>query len=81
MKKIKSILKIENLANFVKKTFVSNDKKYRNHAHKTGKSRGAAHNKCKLLYQDPQHIPLIFHNLSCCDAHLFVKNLGKTPER
>ena len=33
------------------------------------------------MYQEPQHIPLIFHNLSCYDAHLFVKNFGKTPER
>jgi len=37
------------------------------------------------LYQEPQHIPEIFHNRSGYDAHLFVKNLGgrspKTPGR
>ena len=68
-----------------KKTFTSNDKKCRDHDHKTGKYRGAAHNKCNLLYQEPQHIPVIFHNLSGYDAHVLVKNLGrrrpKTPRR
>ena len=36
-----------------KKTFASNDKKCRkcrDHDHKIGKYRGAAHNKCNLLY-------------------------------
>ena len=63
-----------------KKIFAS-DKKCRDHDHKTGKYRGAAHNKCNLRYQEPQHIPVIFHNLSGYDAHLFIKNLGKTPGR
>jgi len=39
------------------------------------------HNKCNLLYQEPQHIPVILYNLSGYDAHLFIKNLGKTPGR
>ena len=64
-----------------KKTFTSNDKKCRDHDHKTGKHRGAAHNEFNLLYQEPQHLPAIFHNLSGYDAHLFVKNLGKIPGR
>jgi len=64
-----------------KKTFPSNDKKCRDHDHKTGKYRGATDNKCNLLYQEPQHILVIFHNLSGYDAHLFIKNLGKTPGR
>jgi len=63
------------------KTFASNDKKRRDHDHKTGKYRGAAHNKCNLLYEEPQHIPVIFHNLSGYDTHLFIENLGKTPGR
>jgi len=64
-----------------KKTFASNDKKCRDHDHKTGKYRGATHKKCNLLYQEPQHILVIFHNLSGYDTHLFIKNLGKTPGR
>ena len=72
---------MQKLAIFVKKTCASNDKKCRDHDHKTGKRRGAAHNECNLLYQEPQHLPAIFHNLSGYDAHLFVKNLGKTQGR
>ena len=50
----------------------------RDHCHFTGKFRGAAHNKCNLAYRKPKFFPVIFHNLAGYDAHLFVKNLGKT---
>ena len=53
-------------------------KKVRDHCHFTGKYRGAAHNKCNLQFKKPNFTPVIFHNLSGYDAHLFVKNLGKT---
>ena len=50
----------------------------RDHCHLTGKFRGAAHNKCNLDYRVPKFFPVIFHNLSGYDSHLFIKNLGKT---
>ena len=50
-------------------------KKVRDHCHFTG---GAAHNICNLQFKKPKFTPVIFHNLSGYDAHLFVKNLGKT---
>ena len=50
--------------------------KVRDHCHYTGKYRGAAHNKCNLKFKKPKFIPVVFHNLSNYDAHLFVKNLG-----
>ena len=50
--------------------------KVRDHCHYTGKYRGAAHNKCNLKFRKPKTIPVVFHNLSNYDAHLFVKNLG-----
>ena len=50
--------------------------KVRDHCHYTGRYRGAAHNKCNLKYKKPKFIPVVFHNLSGYDAHLFVKNLG-----
>ena len=58
------------------KGFDEKDKKVRDHDHFTGKFRGAAHNKCNLQFKKPKFTPVIFHNLSGYDAHLFVKNLG-----
>ena len=54
------------------------DKKVRDHCHLTGKFRGAAHNKCNLKFKIPEFYPVIFHNLSGYDSHLFIKNLGKS---
>ena len=55
-----------------------NYKKVRNHCHLTGKYRGAAHSICNLKYKIPKFYPVIFHNLSGYDSHLFIKNLGKS---
>lgn len=56
--------------------FEDKDVKVRDHCHYTGKFRGAAHNSCNLKARDPKFTPVIFHNLSGYDAHLFIKNLG-----
>ena len=53
-------------------------KKVRDHCHLTGKFRGAAHNTCNLKFRLPKFFPIIFHNLSGYDCHLFIKNLGKS---
>ena len=53
-------------------------KKVRDHCHFTGKYRGAAQNQCNLQFKKPKFTPVIFHNLSGYDSHLFVKNLGKS---
>ena len=55
-----------------------NYKIVRDHCHLTGKFRGAAHNMCNLKYRLPKFYPVIFHNLSGYDSHLFIKNLGKS---
>ena len=56
-----------------------NDDKVRDHCHYTGRFRGPAHNKCNLKYRKPKFIPVVFHNLSGYDSHLFIKNLGFNP--
>ena len=50
--------------------------KVRDHSHITGRFRGAAHNRCNRQYQAPKFIPIVLHNLSNYDCHLFIKKLG-----
>ena len=47
----------------------------RDHCHLSGKFRGAAHKICNLKYKVPKFFPLVFHNLSGYDSHLFIKTL------
>ena len=61
-----------------KQPLTPDGKTVRDHCHFTGKFRGAAHNSCNLSYRKPKFFPVIFHNLAGYDAHLFIKNLGKT---
>ena len=56
------------------------DDKVRDHCHYTGRYRGHAHNTCNLKYRKPKFIPVVFHNLSGYDSHLFIKKLGSPGE-
>ena len=56
--------------------FDENEEKVKDHCHYTGRYRGAAHNECNLKYRNTNVTPVIFHNLSGYDSHLFIKNLG-----
>ena len=47
------------------------------HCHITGKYRGAAHNHCNINYKIPKFFPVVSHNLSGYDSHLFIKKLSK----
>ena len=63
----------------------SEEPKVRDHCHYTGKFRGTAHRSCNLDYKVPSCIPVVFHNMSGYDAHLFIKELvkpvgGKAPK-
>ena len=49
----------------------------RDHCHYTGEFRGEAHRDCNLRYRVPSFIPVVFHNMSRYDAHLFIKELAK----
>ena len=52
----------------------------RDHCHLSSKFRGAAHEDCNLKYKVPTFFPVIFHNLSHYDSHLFIKTLGNNSE-
>ena len=52
----------------------------RDHCHMSGKFRGAAHEVCNLKYKIPKFFPVVFHNLSGYDCHLFIKTLGNIEE-
>ena len=65
------------LTDALKREHRSSDIKVRDHCHYTGLYRGAAHNNCNLKYRIPDYIPIVFHNLSGYDAHLFIKELGR----
>ena len=60
-----------------KKPFKAGEEKVRDYCHLTGKFKGAAHNRCSLNYKDRKFFPVIFHNLSGYDSHLFIKQLGR----
>ncbi|XP_058974383.1 uncharacterized protein LOC131800720 [Musca domestica] len=47
----------------------------KDHCHLTGKYRGAAHNSCNLEYRVARFVPILFHNFSSYDCHLFIKEL------
>jgi len=49
--------------------------KVRDHCHLTNRYRGAAHAECNRNYRIPKFIPVIFHNLSNYDSHLFIKKI------
>ena len=46
------------------------------HCHLSGTFRGAAREVCDLKYKVPAFFPVIFHNFSGYDSHLFIKTLG-----
>ena len=53
------------------------NRKVRDHCRYTGLYRVASHDNCNLKYLIPDYIPIVFHNLSGYDAHLFIKELGR----
>ena len=58
------------------KPFTLRDPKVRDYCHNTGLYRGPAHSLCNLRYKIPPYIPVVFHNLSGYNLHLFIMKLG-----
>ena len=56
---------------------VDTTNKVKDHNSLTGKFVGVAHHSCKQSSdRKPPFIPIVFHNLSGYDSHLFIKQLG-----
>ena len=53
--------------------FTESNKKVRDHCHRTGNYRGAAHNACNINYFSNRYLPVVFHNLRGYDSHLIIK--------
>ena len=64
-----------NVCRFCEKNIESD--KVRDHYHLTGKYRGPAHIECNInVAQDQSNfIPLLFHNFSIDDCHLFFQKV------
>ena len=58
------------------KPFTPRNPRVRDHCHYTGLYRGPAHSLRNLRYKIPSYIPVVFHNLSGYDTHLFIRKLG-----
>ena len=71
----------------LRKTFskiFTNDKNYRkveDHFHITGKYRGTEHIICKLRFNVPREIPVVFHNGSNYAYRFIIKELVNECER
>ena len=47
------------------------------HDHFSGAFRGMAHDSCNLKLKEPTFVPIIAHNSSKYDVHLFIKELSE----
>ena len=63
------------------KGFEQDNPKVGDPCHYTGLYQGPAHRNCNLRYEIPSHIPIVFHNLSGYDAHLFIREPGKKVDK
>lgn len=55
------------------KKFTEQNYKVRDHDHRTGIYRGAAHSKCNINYYCNRFLPVVFHNLRGYDSHLIIQ--------
>ena len=63
------------------KPFSEKKRRVRDCCHCTGLYRGAAHSSCNLKYKIPNDIPVVFHNITGYNAHLFIRELSKYTNR
>lgn len=66
---------------FCRENFFPMEVIVKDHDHFTGKYRGPSHSSCNLNAKTCPFIPIIFHNLSGYDCHLFIKELSNVLGR
>jgi len=61
--------------------FTDKKDKVRDHDHRTGAFRGAAHQKCNVNYFSNRYLPVVFHNLRGYDSHMIVRKANQINEQ
>ena len=62
------------------KAFKPGDVRVADHNHLTMEFRGASHRDCNLNFREVRVIPVLFHNLTGYDAHLFITKIATLVE-
>jgi hypothetical protein len=53
--------------------FTDKNWRVRDHDHRTGRYRGACHNRCNILHFTNRYLPVFFHNLKGYDSHHILR--------
>jgi hypothetical protein len=53
--------------------YTAKNYKVRDHDHRTGRYRGAAHTRCNITHYSNRYLPIFFHNLKGYDSHLILR--------
>jgi hypothetical protein len=61
--------------------FTASNYKVRDHDHRTGRYRGAAHTRCNILHFSNRYLPVFFHNLKGYDAHHILRQAADIVEK
>ena len=72
--------KMQPSCHICERPFQAGEKKFIDHDHFTGDFRGMAHKACNLKCKEPTLIPVIAHNCSKYDIHLFIKELSEIQD-
>lgn len=65
-----------NKCHICKKVILDQTNKVKDHDHLTSIYRGPAHKSCNLNYQDSRVLPVILHNFTNYDSHLFFSEIN-----